>query len=317
LFDANQDNNTTHYPSHQHPQQHCTMDAADDYDRQLNELIISKVVSDFVAKKNALDAGKKMGRKNNQYGIAVQHLQWHGVVITVDALKQRVSRSIRAQNKPTEVHVAASPSTLASSLTSPTASLRSDDLSSQPEPISITDTSLTSDTARETETITDTETNTKVGRPKGSTNAKKSAMNANLTKCIDAISLLFASERKNKHAEGKRVPKGFLSKLIKEQKRIHGVEEHIPADTIRTRADRNSLSADHNGVKSPLEDVEEYLVETCIQMAKIRQPLNCNEALQLMNSYIDGTDAQLRLIEFQSSRRLGKEGEYGKVTKGW
>jgi hypothetical protein len=114
LFDANQHNNSTHYPSHHHPQQHCTMDAAADYDRQLNEFIISKVVSDLVAKKNALDAGKKMGRKDNQYGIAVEHLQRHGVLITVDALKQRVSRSIRAQNKPTEVHVAASPSTLAS-----------------------------------------------------------------------------------------------------------------------------------------------------------------------------------------------------------
>ncbi len=72
------------------------------------------------------------------------------------------------------------------------------------------------------------------------------------------------------------------------------------------------------GPKSPLEEVELALVKICIQMGKICQPLSCTEAITLMNSMIDNTHTQQKLIDFHQSRRLGTEVfEKGKVTSGW
>jgi len=67
-----------------------------------------------------------------------------------------------------------------------------------------------------------------------------------------------------------------------------------------------------------LEEVEVALVEICIQMGKIRQPLSCTEAIALMNDMIKNTNTKQKLIEFQQTRRLGTYGfEKGTVTSGW
>ncbi len=72
------------------------------------------------------------------------------------------------------------------------------------------------------------------------------------------------------------------------------------------------------GPKSLLEEVELALVEICIQMGKIRQPLFCTKAIALMNRMIENTHKQQRLIDFHQSRRLGTEVfKEGKVTSGW
>ncbi len=52
------------------------------------------------------------------------------------------------------------------------------------------------------------------------------------------------------------------------------------------------------GPKSPLEELELALVEICIQMSKIRQPLSCTEAIALMNSMIEKTHTQQKLVDF-------------------
>jgi len=67
-----------------------------------------------------------------------------------------------------------------------------------------------------------------------------------------------------------------------------------------------------------LEEVEVALVETCIEMGKIQQPLSCTEAITLMNDMIKNTNTKQKLIKCQQSRRLGTYGfEKGKVTSGW
>ncbi len=53
-------------------------------------------------------------------------------------------------------------------------------------------------------------------------------------------------------------------------------------------------------------------------MGKIHQPLNCTEAIDLMNTIIKGTGIQQALANFQRSRSLGNdEFQHGRVTKGW
>jgi hypothetical protein len=67
-----------------------------------------------------------------------------------------------------------------------------------------------------------------------------------------------------------------------------------------------------------LAAAEVALVAICIQMGKIRQPLNCLEAVKVMNDLIDGSKTQEALISFHTSRKLGShEFQNGKVTTGW
>lgn len=78
------------------------------------------------------------------------------------------------------------------------------------------------------------------------------------------------------------------------------------------------MTVKHRGTASPVEAVEEYPVGIAIEMGRIRQPLNCNEALVLMNSFIEGTETQEKLSEFQKARKVATdEFEYYKLTHGW
>ena len=98
----------------------------------------------------------------------------------------------------------------------------------------------------------------------------------------------------------------------------HGAPGPISCDTVHSRIKRGRLTVRYGGTRSPVEQVEEYLVGISIEMAKIRQPLNCNEALALMNSFLEGTEKQEKLSEFQKARKVATdEHEYGKVTSGW
>jgi len=111
---------------------------------------------------------------------------------------------------------------------------------------------------------------------------------------------------------------GYLKRLIDEKKKEFGINISISSRTIKNRIQRGSLTTPH-GAKSPLlEEVEVALVEICIQMGKIRQPLSCTEAIALMNDMIKNTNTKQKLIEFQQTRRLSTYGfEKGKVTSGW
>jgi len=69
---------------------------------------------------------------------------------------------------------------------------------------------------------------------------------------------------------------------------------------------------------SPLAGAKEALVAICIQMGKIRQPLNVLEGIMLMNDIITGTKFKEELRRFQEERQLGDEMfQCGTVTKGW
>ena len=67
---------------------------------------------------------------------------------------------------------------------------------------------------------------------------------------------------------------------------------NISKNTIRTKVKRQKLNPPHRGVMSPLAGTKEALVELCIQMGNICQPLTVTEGLKLMNDLIAGTDLQ-------------------------
>ena len=67
--------------------------------------------------------------------------------------------------------------------------------------------------------------------------------------------------------------KGHLEAIIEQKKEEFGVSDDILASMIRTHIRRESLAPTHPGISPPLLNAEIALVEMCIQMGKMRQPL--------------------------------------------
>ena len=81
---------------------------------------------------------------------------------------------------------------------------------------------------------------------------------------------------------------------------------------------RGNLATKNRGVASPLAGAEETLVVLCIQMGKIRQPLNLTEGIALMNDMIKDTQMQEALKGFQPARHLGSNlFKFGEAGRGW
>jgi hypothetical protein len=92
---------------------------------------------------------------------------------------------------------------------------------------------------------------------------------------------------------------GVLEKLIECKKKDHGGSTDILPSTIRGRLCKGrSLTPESHGVKSPVEAAEEAFFQICIQMGKIRQPLNVAEAIALMNDIIRDTPCKDILVDF-------------------
>jgi hypothetical protein len=92
-----------------------------------------------------------------------------------------------------------------------------------------------------------------------------------------------------------------LAKLIREKKAESGVPRafYISERTILSRIKQNQIDPPHPGVSSPIKEAEEALVELCIAMGNIPQPLTATEGLQLMNSLIKDQPVQEKLKEFK------------------
>jgi hypothetical protein len=122
----------------------------------------------------------------------------------------------------------------------------------------------------------------------------------------------------SKSVEGK-VEYGYLKRLIDEKKKEFDINCRISTKSIMNCTHRGTLTSHLGpGPKSLMEEVELALIEICIQMGKICQPLSCTKAIVLMNCMIENTHTQQKLIDFHQNRRLGMEVfKKGKVTSGW
>lgn len=196
-----------------------------DLDKQLEEIIIKSVVDDLIKQKQGLTAGKRIAKKDkntntNPYEVALKHLAKRGINnINAAALHKRVSRALKKQKSSTvdELVIVASPATHVSSLSSP-----SFDGTQNPTEVQDAQSNISAPSSY------------KGGRPKGSTNAKKRLDATNLAKCVDMISFLYDSKRKNRKADGfEKVVDGLLEALIDEQKKDFGVADEIKPDRIR------------------------------------------------------------------------------------
>jgi hypothetical protein len=155
----------------------------------------------------------------------------------------------------------------------------------------------------------------------GTTDAKSRLVDQTQKDCSNSIAQEY--QKKQREADGeRRVGKGLLNIIINKKKREFGVHEdhYISHKTIRARLYRKQpVTIRGGGVQSPLADIEQVFVDLCRGMGKIRQPLTVMESMVLMNSLIDGTVYQKRLIEYKlrrGSQEMNND-DLGKVGRGW
>ncbi len=140
------------------------------------------------------------------------------------------------------------------------------------------------------------------GRPKGSTDQQKRVNIKNYKECLNAITLAYNNELTKCKAQSKTVKRGFLNEVIEQKKRELSISCNISEETVRSRIKRQSLTPTHRGTSAPLQDAEMALVEICVQMGKIHQPLTCEEAIAIMNDLISETEMAESLTNFQKAR---------------
>ncbi len=271
----------------------------------VNKAAINVAIADLVAaqKNRHADGSKRLSKSSQSYQHVIASLQSVGVKITYNALMKRVSRALLGDRAMAEITLTNPPKqSVVSSLL----------------PHKQADDSLNDSLTSESEDTDKIELKSSAGGwPKGSTNVKKNQNLSDASKCTDAIIFEFSRKYNTSESVGGKVEYGYLERLIDEKKKLFGVNCSIPISTIKNRVYAGAFTT-HHGAKSPLDKVEEALVQICIQMGKICQPLSCTEAIALINDMIDNTKTKQKLIEFHDSMKLGTYGfEKGQVTTGW
>jgi hypothetical protein len=166
------------------------------------------------------------------------------------------------------------------------------------------------------------------GRPSGTTSSAKQKRMKLRSDCINEIATLYNSELINSRLLGlqnSRTNVGFLKKLVTTKWNEYGLTEfddtvkEVSCETIRNRVKcNNNLCTWKRGPRSPLSDIEDLIVDICIRMGKIRQPLTVGETIDLANSLIEGKEQQQQLIRWKlrCNPDLPLEAK-GRIGYGW
>jgi hypothetical protein len=139
------------------------------------------------------------------------------------------------------------------------------------------------------------------GRPKGTSIAntldikKRKAIATN-----EAIEEL-AEMQSRARISRERLEKGALTQIILDCTSRHGLSrDSINIESVRQRLKRNTQTSTQ-GPKSPLHDIEPYVVSLIIQLANMRVPITTAQGLQLCNSIIKGTKYEKDALEFKEN----------------
>ena len=152
----------------------------------------------------------------------------------------------------------------------------------------------------------------KGGRPVGSTDMSKKAKELLLFKKKNIIAKRFAKVMKSNHG---RLAKGTLDGIIREETEGTDLKNKILPDAIRQRFYRKRVVCNHvAGHVSPLEPIEQTVIDIILQMARIRQSITPSRGLLLVNSLIDKTPIQKSLVKW---KRKYSNDTLGSVGKGY
>jgi hypothetical protein len=131
-----------------------------------------------------------------------------------------------------------------------------------------------------------------IGRPKGSTDAYQRDLMEKVEKATqEAVSQL--KEVKSKSRSSKhRLEKGSLNKIISTAKEKY-------SNTVRQRLKRGSTCG-HVGHKSPMLEVEPYLVELIKKLCEMRTPITTAQGLELANSLVEGKSIEKSVLQWKA-----------------
>lgn len=74
----------------------------------------------------------------------------------------------------------------------------------------------------------------------------------------------------------------------------------------------------HRGTPSPLKDIEDALVEICVDMGRIYHPLTIPETIKLANDLISGTESENALLKMKAKQNKDLPiVDCKKVGRGW
>ena len=230
------------------------MSTQSQYVKKWHQSALQDIVDDLVKEK---EEGWKNKAARDSYTTKIKSLELIGISITPNALYKRVEReSKKKPNEPT--------SPIEEAVVNDTSEVSS--ISSPSTGTNITD-------SEHQDLLTATIWTSKAGRPKGSTMQKKKEDVNNYKECVNAITKEYNNKLTFHKENRQRLMKGHLEAIIEQKKEEFGVSDDIPAATIRTRIKRGSLAPTHPGTSPPLLEAETALVQICIQMGKMRQPL--------------------------------------------
>lgn len=162
----------------------------------------------------------------------------------------------------------------------------------------------------------------KYGRPAGKTMfSKKKELDLKI-ECINEITKIYTEELLNRKLNNGRCKRSFLNDLIVSkwiEYELEGLVPRVPAETIRNRF-KKGVKADccHRGTPSPLIDIEDILVDICIEMGSAYHPLTILETIKLANDMIQGTYSQKLLegMKIKQNKNLPAS-DCQKVGYGW
>jgi hypothetical protein len=151
------------------------------------------------------------------------------------------------------------------------------------------------------------------GRPKGTTKRAAAKTCKKMKESITKAALLYEKAKEEARKEGKlAVSKGVLEKIVSDVETEAGLSANtISLDTIRSRIKRGNAKGINCYAISPIADLEPLIVEFCIRLAKIGNPLTKKTVTLLANDLVTDNEYESRIINCKKDRHLVSDGTLG------
>lgn len=154
------------------------------------------------------------------------------------------------------------------------------------------------------------------GRPKGTTDAAKEDYEDRIERAYMHAVMLFAYRRCE--AGRKKLANGTAAKVCREAEEHLSLKENsIKVETMLSRYKRGNVDGRGKGHVSPVEAMEPILVDFCIKLARMGQPLGKEQVLCLANDLIKGTESQERLVEYKKKHTSASSEDSGTLGRRW
>ena len=269
-------------------------------DKQAREMILDPIIERILVEErnNKIKGRPLYGKIKETVEKYASLLPW----LTKDLLKKRVQRR-RLKYKKLNDEMAAlitTPTPIPDHSLTQTHTSNSDVVHSIPTAISISSSSSSSSTL--TVSSSETSTGNPIGRPFGSTVAAKQFRKDCEKAAINEIAAEYYKVWKK--AGGARVKKGTYKAIHDKVKHDRNLPESFDCSysSIRQRIVNDNIFVPIDkrpGPLTPLAAIEPKIHEVILLMAKHRIPLRAGQGTVMINSAIEGTQSQQKLIDYK------------------